>query len=559
MTSPNDEGIYLLDLTVHPGGLSTEFRYLSTHDYTTAPDDFPANTVYEGRLINAGELKRAMFENGGTVGRPAATQGYFEISNADGELDEWLDYGIGGWPFSLYYLASRDADYSTKTLVYSGTMRGFISDDLRTSIKIRIRDKIETLDRPFLTERFAGTTNSTGATAEGDSNMANQIKAYSRGWVYQADAQPANSYDLIYLASVNPQAVIFVYDGALLLTAAGPANYSSLSALQAATTGIAGSGANIEAGEYATCLSDSVTGKAYVRLAALPGKAITLEMRSSSTEADNSVGAVALAMLDDADVLSADIDDDSFDVLTNSSTNWRCGIYINDEKTVLDAVCAILNSVSATLVGTADNKIKAVSLGTVPDSLFFTSGFADQTPVDTFTNEDLSRDTQFALRQSPEAEGDGVLAWALYFNFRKNWKVLSEGDMNAAASAATRNVFTSEWPLKLSSGNSAVLTKNPLAQLLTFDGLLTTGTGGQIQASRRFDFYGKRRDHLTFSVSAERAGTLDLGDIITVKPTNAAGNPRYGYGADGKLGCIIGRHDQFSNRRVTFTVFVAVG
>ena len=335
MTSPNDEGIYLLNFLAHTGGLSAEWQYVATHDYVTGPGDSPANTVYEGRLINAGELKRTMFENGGTVGKPGATQGFFELSNADGALDDWLDYGVGGWDFVLYYLPSKDADFSTKTAVFEGTMRGWTSDDLRKSIKIRIRDQIETLDRPFLTARYAGTTNSTGATAEGDSSMANQIKAYSRGWTYSTDAQPANSFDLIYLASIKPQSTIFVYEGALLLTAASPANYSSLSALQAATTGLAGSGAAIEAGEYATCLDDSGTHIAYVRLGATPAKAVTLEMRSSATEADNSVGAVALAMLDDAGVLAADIDDASFDAITSSSTNWRCGIYINDEKTVL--------------------------------------------------------------------------------------------------------------------------------------------------------------------------------------------------------------------------------
>lgn len=557
MTSPNDEGIYLLDVTAYIDGLSPDILRIGTVDYTTSPSDTPANQTYQGRLVNAGELKRVMFANGGTVGKPGATQGYFEIANADGALDAWLDYGIGGWDFSLYYLASRDAAYSTRTLAYKGTMRGFASDDLRTTIKIRIRDKLETLDRPFLTQRYAGTTNSSAATAEGDTSMANQVKPYSIGWNFQCDAKPANSPDLIYQASITPQAVIRAIEGGLDLTAAGTANYSTLALLRAATTGVAGSGADIEAGEYATCLNDSTTHASYVRLGATPAKAVTLQIRSSATEANLSIGAVAYQMLLDGGVLSGDIDAASFDLMKTSSGNLRCGIFIDSDISVIDAVCKVLNSVCATLAGTADGKIKAVSLGAVPDDSGFDPIFEGETVAGTFTNDDLSDDSEFSLEQSPSAEGDGVPAYAVYYSFQRHWKTLSPGDLNEAISPALARKYGADYALKLGRGTATSLTHQPLAQVLNFEGLTTIG--GAIQAARLADIYGSRRDYLTFSVPMERAGSLDLGDIIVVKPTNAAGNPRFGYGADGKRGCIIGRHDQFSRRRVTFSVFVAVG
>jgi hypothetical protein len=552
MTSPNADGIYLLIFQAWDGSTVSTF-YVATHDYTTEPGDDIPNQTFEGRLVNAGELKRSMFENGGTVGKPGRTQGYFELSNADGALDAWLDYGPGGWDFWLYYLASRDADYSTKTLAYKGTMRGFSSDDLRTTIKIRIRDKLESLDRPLLTETYAGTTNSTGATAEGDSEMRGQLKPYSIGRLYQEKAAPANSFDLIYQGSITAQAILRPSDGGATLTPAGPADYATLAALQAATTGIFGSGANIEAGEYATCLALGLC-----RLAALPAKAISLEMFSATAQVDRSAGAVAEQILLDGGVSSLDIDSASFTALTTSSGAWEVGVYVDSDVSILDVVCSVLNSISATLVATRDGTIKAVSLGAVPGSLSFNPIFEDEAVVDTFTNDDLSADSQFILRSSPQAEGDAVPAYGVNIKWRPRGFVLSAGDLLPSTSPANVNSYGKKY-IELSQGNSDILAHNPLAQLLQFETCLMNGTGAIIQGLRRLDFYSKRRDYITFTVSMDRAGDVELGDIIVIQPTNAAGSPRYGYGVNGKRGCVIGRWDRFSNRTVVFTVFVAVG
>lgn len=560
MTSPNDEGIYLLDFQAWTGSLFPDTIRVGTHDYVTSPSDSPANTTYEGRLMNAGTLKLSMFENGGTIGKPGIAQGYFEVSNADGGVDAWLDYGIGGWSFSLYYLASKDADYSTKTLVFKGALRGFQSDDLRTSIKLRIRDIIETLDRPFLTEKYGGSTNSSGATADGDTTMLGTFKPYCIGHSTQTPAVLANGPDLIYQASIRPNTnFVRPSDGALVLTGAGTLTYPTLAALQAATTGIFGSGADIEAGEYAVCLDNTTGGDhgCYVRLGAKPAKVVTLEQWTAPDSNDISAAAVALQILLDAGVSSSDIDEDSFDALNVNSDDYMVNVYVDDNTTVLDLVCNVLNSISATIIGTAEGKIAAVSLGKVPEGFSPTPIFEEETVSDTFTNVDLSSDSQFSLQASPDAEGDGVPAYDVTVKCTRKYQTLGVGDLNGSVTnPALIGFYGREWDTGAEAADLLIRDREqPLARSLVFESMLADQTGAIIQAQRRFDFYGKRRDYLTFSVPMSRGLARKLGDIVVVKPTNAAGNTRYGYGDDGKRMCLIGVLYDFGKRRMTFTAW----
>lgn len=548
MTSLNDQGIYLLIFQAYTES-SVESIYVATHDYMTRPDDDPSNQFFEGRLISAGELKRSMFENGGTVGKPGRTEGYFELSNADGALDAWLDYGIGGWSFFLYYLPSRTASYESRTLAFTGTLRGFTSDDLRKSIKMRIRDSLANLDRVFLTETYAGTTNSTGPTIEGDTAMLGQFKPYSIGTNIAVKAIPVNSFDLIYQGSYTSQFLVRPSDGGDVLISAG-VDFPDIASLQAATTGLAGSGATIEAGEYATCVAQGVC-----RLGAQPAKAVTIELRSSGTVVNMSAGSVAKQILLDGGVSPSDIDDASFDLLNNTAGRLGVGIYVDNDRSVLDVVCDALNAVSATVVGRRDGKIAAVSLGTVPVTFSFNPIFEDETVIDTFTNEDLSSDSRFVLRATPDAEGDGVPAYAIRYRWGARDQLLSPGDCLSSLSPAFVEKLGKKYLDNTSTGNLGILNQQPLAQFLTFETRLSDATGAVIQCQRRFDFYGTRRDYITFTVSINRGGELELGDIIIVQPTDANGNPRYGYGVDGKRVCVIGLWHRFSNRTVEITAW----
>ena len=526
--------VWLLEFEAHNGSSVVTIRLTSGRSISTKADDSPAETIYYSGMMNAGTLRRTLFENGGTVGRPALNAGYFEIENADGARNAWLSYGIGGRDFRLYSLADRSDPVSTRELVFTGTLRGIESGNIRASLRLRIRDKLEALVRPFLTVRYAGTSNSPGATAEGDSQMNGELKPMAWGYNYQCPVKPANSYSLIYQSANNAQYFQRVSDGGELLTAGS--DYANLTLLEAAV---------VSAGTYATCNALGL-----FKLGAAPEKVVTVELRQDVDEADLSAGAVAKAMLIAAGVSSGDIDDASFTALTTSTTNHRVGIYLDKDVTVLDAVCQVLNSIGATLTATPLGKYKAVQFGEFHTAILSVTEMPPTTGhLDTFTEADVGgEDAEYSIFATPEAEGDGVPAYAVMIKGGHNWRTLSDGDMVASVGEALRHNAQREYWIELAQGNLSVLTVHPLAAFLTFETLLNSGTGIIIEGYRKFILYGERRDIVRINVPFSRAGDLDLGNLVRL---DIDGSPY-----EGVNGYLIGREDNYGSRRSKLTVWV---
>lgn len=533
--------IYLLEIDAHTGA-EVETLYVATKTYVTGPDDTPANTIYHGAMLNAGELRRQMFDNGGTIGKPSTNVGQFEISNTDGSRSIWLTYGVGGRNFRLYTLASATADFSTRILVYTGTLRGFASEDLRVSLKLRIRDKLEELNRPFLTDAYGGTTLSSGATADGDATLKNVLKPLAFGRVLRVKPKCVNTFDLIYQVSDSSVSIINVYDQGVQLTSDG--NYASLALLQAAT---------ITAGRFATCLSLGL-----FRLASAAAGLITSDCEAqSSTWASNKdlyePGPLAKRMLLDSGVVFTDIDDDSFDNLkaAASSGDYQCGIYLDDSKSVIDAVSEILASVGAAITATPDNKFKAVMLGNLwalADTLSPPS-IPPGNPVDTFTIRDIGQNAEFRLLASPQAEGDGVGTWWINLKYSKYYTTQARSELAGSvndAKAADLGLDYRVWP----EFDATVKDIDPLAATLDFETLLTRLTGVIFEARRRKNFYATRRNFVTIQLSTERADreqVLDIGDEVAIDLDHL--------GFSDKPFFIIGRHDRFGERQVVFTLW----
>lgn len=526
--------VYLLEIDSHTGVTVETLRLTSGRSITTTATDTPANTVFFSGMMDAGEFKRSLFENEkATTGRPGLNGGFFEIANAGGERNAWLTYGYGR-AFRLYLLADRGAPVSTRTLVYQGTIKGVDATNVRTSIRLKIRDKLEELVRPLLTVRYAGSTNSSAATAEGDSSMAGELKPQAWGNCLQVPTKPANSYDLIYQVGTNSQDVIRPSDGGLDLTSSNQ-NFTTIAALRSAT---------IPAGQYATATSLGL-----FRLGASPEKVVTAETRSD-TQANNEAGLIAYDMLVASGVSTSDIDEDSFTVLSSATDVYRIGIYIDNEKTVLDAVGEVLSSVGASLTCSSLGVLKAIPFGGLRDALSDPlPTFPAGNPIDTFALEDIGGDdAAFEIASTPQGEGDGTPIYAANIRYLRQWRPLPLGDQNdGVVEEYNRHNLQKEYR-ELAQGDLAVKSVHPGARLINFDTLHTSGTGAIIEGFRRFELYGRQREIVRFSVSADRAGTIDLGDEIEldIEGTRFEG---------GKSFCVIGRHDLFGQRRVVFTVW----
>lgn len=546
---------YLLEFDAHTGS-GVETIRVATRTYTTGPLDTPANAIYAGAMMNAGELKLQMMENGGTGGAPGTNVGHFEVTNTDGSRTGWLQYGVGGRAFRLYTISSVKSAFSTRVLIFTGTVRGFASADFRKSIIIRIRDKLEELDRPVLADSsgplvYGGTTTSSGSAnkRDGDASLKDVPKAKGYGFVYKIAPPLVNPFYLIYEcgSTITGTIVGDVADGGVALTYDGAE--ADITDLIAAT---------IAGGHYRTS-------GGLLRLGADPAKKLTcgyLAVSSYTTSSLYEPGPLAKSILLDCGVSSGDLDHDSFDELVSGAFGgpYGCGIYVNSlTQTVLETVSQVLGSVGAAITATADGKYKVAVLNTKPLPEDATAAALITLPpevaVDTFTIRDINEaNSDFQIFASKTGEGDGVPAYSVNIKWRPYEVLLSKGEIAASLLTGGKDGFIDDLGQPFRSEpatDTAIKTKHPLAQTLEFETrLMRENEGPQAEGVRRLKLYGEVRNFFSFSVTMDRFvanATINMGDVVAIDMAHFGFSPKYLY--------VVGIHMKFGERLVTLTLF----
>lgn len=547
--------LYLLEFDAHTGS-GVETIRVATKTYVTGPDDSPANEVYHGVMMNAGELNRQLSDSGGTIGGPSINAGYFEIANADGTRTGWLNYGVGGRAFRLYTINDVTSAFSSKVLIFTGTLRGFASSDFRKSIQIRVRDKLESLQVPVLSDEdgpqvYGGTTTSSGSANKVDGNDELRGQPRGKGYGYIVNLSPplVNEFYLIYEArgTDGTSTAGDVDDGGIGLTLDGvDADVDTLIA------------ATIASGHYRTALG-------YFRLGAAPAKAIAVSYFGTPNAGDFSdaydPGPLAKAVLLDNGISSGDIDTASFDAIVGDIEifdYYRSGRYIDDlTTTVLDVVSEILASVGGAIIATSDDKFRAVCLNQLPLVVEVEDAEAmvlpPHTASDTFTLRDLVEgDASFQIAATSSAEGDGVPAWSINLRHSKYQNTRSKGDLSTGINdGLVRDLGQTYRQYAIS--DSSIQDKHPLAQTLEFEvALVDEGLnfGVPLEAIRRLLMYGVPRIRASFTVTMDRFAqetTLELGDVVALEIDHFGWSPKYFY--------LIGINMQFGSRMVTLTLW----
>lgn len=142
---------------------STATQYVATSGWTTTPADRPSQTHIPARLKSAGTFQRELFSGRRVAGRSTASFGELVIANDDGAYDAWLGYGVAGGTVTVRWGEESDAYPSGYSTVYVGRVQSLVADF--TSLRVRLRDSLELLDRPVVTQSFAGTGGLEGSTA----------------------------------------------------------------------------------------------------------------------------------------------------------------------------------------------------------------------------------------------------------------------------------------------------------------------------------------------------------------------------------------------------------
>ncbi|MBN8960578.1 MAG: hypothetical protein J0H71_05555 [Rhizobiales bacterium] len=516
VTGPRGAHVYLIEVQAHDG-VSLRTFYLSTEGFTSLPEDAPPNQYYEPRIIDPGNFDRALFDGSTLRGRAKSGSGDIQIASSDpgnGQvLDDWFGYGWSRREIRIRSLPKGAKSISAASTLFVGKLDNISSTKPLDTITLKIGDRLADLEQPLLTDLFAGTTLASGATAEGNADLEGKIKQRCFGNCSNVPLQPANVYDLIYLASEGGAHAITVYDGGLPLIADGDS--ADLSALRAAT---------IAGGHFRTCLASG-----HVRVGALPAKALTADVAEGATTAARSAGQIAYRMLRLYGVPEVAISTGSITALDTVNAA-ECGYFVNDDRTVLVAVQDVLDSIGAWMVPDRD--------GTLAFGRF---NAPTVSPMTTFELDEV------AIGDTLDRVDGDLPTWRVLVQYGANFSVQGDNDLLADVDAARRAFLAKDFRTTTAE-NTAIKTKHLSAGEVTIKTYLVDPAAAAAEASRQIALLSAERQRYDLTMPLADAWPSVPGDAITLR------HPRLGL-SSGKPFAVLARTDLYSTDTVQFSLW----
>ncbi|MGE0155111.1 MAG: hypothetical protein AB7R90_21030 [Reyranellaceae bacterium] len=304
--------------------------------FRSRPDDSPANTPWEHRLLQPMLLSRALPLAPGEGGIIAFTAGSeVELGNADGGLDVAVQsYAVDGRDVTLRAVAP-DAAYADATLLFAGSALSWRIAD-RQRVVLAVRGKTHLLARALQTHLYPGS----GLNDEdGDADLANQQRPLSFGYCSNVTPRLVSAFNQLYQVHDGPvNDIPMVYDGGVELTPGS--DHADVATLLAATP---------SAGTFDTCLAEG-----YFMLGSNPVYDVTADVEGDKTGGTFATDAAAIAerMLVRGGIDPSEIDGDAFDALSTDQPA-PMGYYVRDAISTGDAVADLLSGIGAFVGETA--------------------------------------------------------------------------------------------------------------------------------------------------------------------------------------------------------------
>lgn len=502
--------IYLVEITgLDSGGTPTVYRY-GTQSYNTTPADTPANTYFDGRVVQPGLVKRDMFAANQTTGGTQIGFGVVELINTDGALDALIDCAFDGQPIKIWR-GEADAAFSTFTALLSATM------DQPTltvgAVTFRLRDYLYALDVALQPHKYAG-SNSLPNGAEG---VATDIKGHPKpllwGKVYNISPPQVNTALLMYQVSDGAVYSVTAYDKGVALTA-GTA-HATYAALEGATP---------TAGTVDTWLAGGL-----FRLGSTPTGQVTADVVQTSSAANHTAAQIIKAVALSAGLTNINAADAT---ALDAAQSAELGIWIDAESKPLDVIEQIKLSVGAYVTIDATGYLR-MGLLTVPSG----------SPVATL---DDRSNYSVDLVASADTER-GIPAWRVNLGYRRMHTTQQPNELAGAVTQARVSEVGVEYR-QATASDAAIKTVWPLAPEINRNSLLVDASAAATEAARLLAIYKVRRQFYTVTADIEAAGTLDLNQCIALQYS------RFGLSA-GKLLRVLGVQPDYSKNRVTLTLW----
>lgn len=518
--------LWLVEAVAYDDDAAAEvtYRWASGGGFTTRPDDSPANTVYDARLIDPGNWEQHLFKSRTTRGRSETALGVITVNNADGALDGLWSMG---WGRSVRILMGPDTATELADFALIATHTSVGVERTRTTLRISLKDRqAEVADKPMNATKYAG-DNALPDGVEGvEEDLKGRPKPRVFGEVEEVPLPMVNTSKLtLQITDARPQAVSItsVKDQAASPEITAGTSQASISALQAAT---------VTASEY-DYYTGSTSDGGFIRLGSSPNGVITATLVEGTNDAARTVAQIVRRILTGPGGLTdSDLDLDSFTAL-DTANSAVVGLWTGtDDMTVGDALDTLCASVGAFWTVDADGKF-AVGRLDAPAPL---------ESVATLTDEDILQDG-FELVVPSDTER-GIPTYRVIVEYGRIHHVFSDADMAGSVSQADRSRLKQEYRRTDPDDDAAVLLKHPLSKELVITTQLRTLAAAEAERDRLAGLYGVEREIAVVPVSADTGAGIGLNETVTLEST------RFGW-SSGKDFRLIGRIHEYARARVT--------
>lgn len=516
VTGPSGDHVFLIEVEAHDGDEVQTFT-LGTEGFRALPSDVLPNQFYPPRVKDPGNFAQRI----GLPGEDTASVSSGDIVIASGDdgsgatLDSWFTMGFGDRPLVIRALPVGARSLSAAVTLFRGRTQRILSASPLDKLSIRIGNKLTILDKPLLTARFAGTTTSTGNSAEGNTDLKDQIKQQVWGEAANVPLQPANPFDKIYLVSnvtaYSQLVSIQLYDGGLALINDGDDPDIATLRSNAGATAV---------GHYRTCLALGL-----VMLGETPVKTVTADVVEGTNPADRTAAQIALRMLQQFGVELADISAGSFDDL-DSKNDAVCYAFVADDRTALSEVTAVLNSIGGRLLPNRND-------------LFEVTRFEE--PVASPTLDFNLDDKAIAFER---LEGSAP-TWQVELLWGRVHVRQQEGDLLGAVSEERRGYLGQEIRSALKTA-AAVRDKHLEAGTIRYETRLAHRDDAEAEATRILDLMKVERAEYRLRMPLEYGWAASIGGSIVLRHPNRLGL------SGGQAFAVLERSDIYASEQVGF-------
>ncbi|WP_422366417.1 hypothetical protein [Pelagibius sp.] len=469
-------------------------------DYSSGPDDTPANKVFEVRIEKRRgyEFSVRAFRGSRPDGRASESSGSIRLANGDGGLDSIARLGLTGRTLEVF-TGYRGDPFSRFERIFVGTIGDVSWTEERLTLELRDRQTI--LNRPVQTRFYAGTGDEQG-TAE----LAGKPMPIVLGEKRNVEPALNDPPNLIYhVHDGEADAVLETRDRGAALTDSGqaPASYAELKALTQ------GAGQDIEPGEYAVLYTPDGT---WLKLGASPDGRITCDIRGDVAAGSfaSTHGAIVRRLVETrAGVAPIELDEAAFEALDLDQpgvAGWWSGPEVKDLAQALTEIMASAGG------WWAFTPLGLLTVGVLK---------APENPVLVLDHSNLSK------RRRPERQGPQP-TWRWRVGYQALGVVQDPDGLASSLTAEDRKYYSTaaRFADPAAATAESVLTKHRLAEDAETVGLWAEEDDAGKEAGRRQTLHGALRD--IYECPAEGLGRrLWLGDSVTLKPTQQTNAVRY--------------------------------